>query len=324
MKNKNFKKIFKEIKKAKRVAIFAHTEPDFDAISSALAIKLALAKNNIEADYITNEKQNKKAIKFFGENFNITKFDEEKYDFFISVDTPTLSRTMFPNLFNDTTNSFVIDHHKNIDLHGKYNFISTEYSSCAEMVYKFLSDANVKIDKQIASYIYAGLSADTNSFTNNNTNENSFFVASQLKKYGAEINKFNELFYRSISQKEIAIRRFIDNNYKIEKSVVYCITTQEDIKQLKANKNELHISNQLIKLEDAKIAFAIIEKELCEYYVSFRSKDGFPCRDIVEKFGGGGHEYACACKIIDKSRNIEKIKDLILKEVKRKLKNLGE
>ncbi len=320
MKIKNLKKLIKQIKKSKRVAIFAHTEPDFDAISSALSLKYALNKINIESDYIINEKLSDKALLFYGENCFKNKFNKSDYDFFISVDTPVLDRTMCPELFTTQTNSFVIDHHKNLGMIGKYNFIDSNYSSCAEMVYEFIQKLKIKIDIKIATVLYAGLSADTGSFVNSNTNTNSFIVAGNLKKLGANTEKFNEMFYKSSSIKDLNIKKFVLNNIVFTKNIAYCLVTQNDIKELKADPKDFHISNQLIKFDKVKIAFSIIEKEPNIYYVSFRSKEGFPMREVAERLGGGGHLYACACKLSETKPNIHKIKNMVIKEINNYLK----
>ena len=75
------------------------------------------------------------------------------------------------------------------------------------------------------------------------------------------------------------------------------------------------ISSELIKLEKAKISLSVVEKEPKQFYFSFRAKEGFAVRDIAEKFGGGGHLYACAGKIVDQKATATSVAKLILKEM---------
>lgn len=317
MKNDDLKKIAKILKTAKKVAIFAHTEPDFDAIGSALALKLALNLINVQADFICSEVQTQTAISFFGTNFATTKFNENQYDTYISVDNPSKSRCEHANVFNSRSNSIVLDHHKNIDLNGKYNYIDTTKSSCCQIVFDFLLKGKYKINETIASYLFAGLSADTSSFINSNTTHESFLAAYKLVLLGANSNKFNQIFYKSTTEKEIAVKKFIYDNYKIQNDIVFCLISYDDMKKLKANKSDFsQVSSELIKLNKANIAFSIVEKEKNIYYVSFRSKIGFPVREIAEKLGGGGHLYACACKIYDDKINVNILSKRVLKEIK--------
>lgn len=319
MKNKDLKKIAKIIKKASSIAIFSHTEPDFDAIGSALGLKYSLELCGKRADFISSEKQTEKAEKIFGNDFCTKKFDRESYDLFINMDNPARSRCEHEEVFGENTNSILLDHHKSLDLQGKYNYTNTNKSSCAEIVLDLLEAGHFPIDKRVASCLYAGLSTDSGAFINTNTNADSFLAAYKLLKYGANSIKFNEEHYRSMTEKELNIRQFIYNHFKIEKNIAFCTVSQEDMKNLKANKRDFsQISSELIKFDKANVSFSVVEKEPKAFYFSFRAKEGFPVRDIAEKFGGGGHLYACAGKIVDQKATATSVAKLILKEVKHK------
>ena len=320
MKNNSLIEIAKVLKKSKNVAIFAHSEPDFDAISSALALKYALEQRKINADYICKDAHIQSAKDFFGDKISLEKFDKNKYDTYISVDNPSKLRCEHAEIFSSQTNSIVLDHHKNLDFLGKYNYVDIEKSSCSEIVFLLLEKGKFKINKNVASMLYAGLSADSGSFINTNTNADSFLNAYKLVTLGADIARFNEIFYRSVSEKEIRIRKFIYENYHLDNGIAYCTISNEKIKKLKADKKDFStVSSELIKLKKAKIAFSVIEKEPCKFYTSFRSKKDYSVREIAEKFGGGGHKCACAFKIEDKNTSVEKIKNNVLKEIKNKI-----
>lgn len=319
MKSKDLKKIAKIIKKASSIAIFSHTEPDFDAIGSALGLKYSLELYGKKADFISSEKQTQKAEKIFGNDFYLAKFDKNNYDLFISVDNPTRSRCEHEEVFGLQTNSILIDHHKTRDLQGRNNYTDSTKSSCAEIVLKLLEVGHFPIDKKVATCLYAGLSTDSGAFINTNTNADSFLSAYKLLNYGADTTRFNEQYYRSITEKELHIKQFIYNNFKMEKNIAFCIVSQLDMKNLKANRHDFsQISSELIKLEKAKISLSVVEKEPKQFYFSFRAKEGFAVRDIAEKFGGGGHLYACAGKIVDQKATATSVAKLILKEVKQK------
>ncbi len=315
---KEIKKIIHALKVAKSIAIFSHSDPDFDAIGSSLGLKFALNNIGKNADYICNEEMSQTAKKFFGENFSVSHFNRENYDLFISLDNPTSSRCQNPECFSENTQSIVIDHHINLGFKAKYNYIKTNRSSCCELIFEILEKGKIKIDEKTATALYAGLSSDTNSFINSNTNADSLLVAHKLLKLGAQSVKFNEDFYRSISKKEIEIKKFIFNNFKSNKNICYCLVSQDDIKQLKASTKDFSsISSQLVSFEKSYIAFSVVEKEPKVFYFSFRSKMGYPTREIAQRLGGGGHDYACAGKIRDSKATVESVKNLIIKEIKK-------
>ena len=62
---KEIKKIIHALKVAKSIAIFSHSDPDFDAIGSSLGLKFALNNIGKNADYICNEEMSQTAKKFF-------------------------------------------------------------------------------------------------------------------------------------------------------------------------------------------------------------------------------------------------------------------
>ena len=315
---KEIKKILKALKRAKSVAIFSHSDPDFDAIGSSLGLKYALNNMGKKADYICSEHMSQTATNFFGENISEKHFNEKNYDLFVSVDNPTTTRCQNPECFSQNTPSIVIDHHKNLELKGKLNYINTTRSSCCELVFEILEKGKIKIDEKTATVLYAGLSADTNSFINSNTNSDSFLVAQKLLKLGAQTTKFNEIFYRSISKKEMEIKKFVYNNFKFNGSICYCLVSQQDMKNLKAGAKDFSsISSQLISFAKSNIAFSVVEKQPKEFYFSFRSKTNYPTREIAQNLGGGGHEYACAGKICDENASVESVKNLVLKEIKK-------
>ena len=319
MTNKNLKNIAKIIKKSSAVAIFGHTEPDFDALGSALGLKYALMLCGKRADFISTGRSTEVAKNIFGEDFATKKFDASNYDLYIIVDTPAPSRCEHPEVFNENTNSILLDHHKLNGLTAKYNYVNTDKSACAEIVLDILEIGHFKINKQVATCLYAGLSTDTGSFINSNTNANSFLSAYKLIKYGANTAEFNEKYYRSVTEKEIKIKQFVYNNFKLQDGIASCSITQEDIKQLKATKRDFsQISSELIKFEQTKVALSVVEKEPNQFYFSFRSKNGYPVRDIAEMFGGGGHLYACAGNIVDKKASSQAIAKKIVKAVKNK------
>lgn len=320
---KEIKKIIHALKKAKSVAIFSHSDPDFDAIGSALGLKRALNNMGKKADFICDEEISAAPKKVFGDNFCVKNFDKKDYDLFVSLDNPTPSRCKCPECFSENTSSILIDHHRNLGLKAKYNYINIKRSSCSELVFEVLQKAKIKIDSIVATALYAGLSSDTNSFINSNTNADSLLDAHKLLKLGAEAAKFNEYYFRSLSSKEIEVKTFIYNNFKFDKNICYCLASQDDIKKLKANKRDFSaISSQLITFEKSLIAFSVVEKEPKEFYFSFRSKIGYPTREIAQQLGGGGHDYACAGKICDRNLSVEKVKRLIIKEIKKHYPNM--
>lgn len=316
--NNTFKQISDTIKKAKNIAIFTHINPDFDAFGSALALYFACKKMNKSVSFISKANLTEKQEVFIDKSWINEICNESDFDLFISTDTPSKNRLGdYGYLFESNNETIVIDHHQNVDLVGKYNFINTSFSSCSEIVFKIIKALKINIDQQIASLLYLGLSADTGSFMNTNTNSCSFKTAYELSKLGADLAFINQYQYRSFSIKEIEIRKYLYENYKILGECAYILVDLAALKKMACSKADCDFySSELISIKEAKYSFSIIESNKNFYEISMRAKSGYNVRDIANELGGGGHIGAAGAKV--EAESIEAVKDKILQLINKR------
>lgn len=304
--NKNLKKIAKTILKANSVALFTHISPDCDALGSVFALYYVLTEMGKNASiYSKDNFGNVERLMFDESIVKKTQCDAKNYDLFISCDAPALFRLgEYGEIFKQKENSIVIDHHQNAGLLGKLNYINKTRSSCCELVLEVLEAMKAKITPNVASKLYAGLSSDTNSFANSNTNEQTFNSALKLMKAGAEIGIINECLYQSRTKRSIEFKKFLWNNAKIKGDCAYCVISNQDLKELKGNKEDcVGFSRSLISIQGINYSFSIIEEETGMYGVSLRSKIGYDVLSKAVMLGGGGHLCASGAKIRAKSMN---------------------
>lgn len=111
------------------------------------------------------------------------------FDFLITVDLPNLQAA--GSIYTDNQAQFQGKEIINIDRHltnaffGTVNFVNKTSSSTSELVYKVLKELQSEIDKDIASNLYAGIAAATNTFTSYSVNAETFETIAQLLKAGA-------------------------------------------------------------------------------------------------------------------------------------------
>jgi len=111
------------------------------------------------------------------------------FDFLITVDLPNLQAV--GSIYTDNQAQFQGKEIINIDRHltnaffGTVNFVNKTSSSTSELVYKVLKELQSEIDKDIASNLYAGIAAATNTFTSYSVNAETFETIAQLLKAGA-------------------------------------------------------------------------------------------------------------------------------------------
>ena len=274
----SLKDIAKVLKKSKKVALFTHINPDSDALGSVFAMYYALKAQGKEAEiFIKDEISaiNKRLVDTKLINTgecNITVFDT-----FVCCDVSEPHRICSnTNIFNLTNNTIVLDHHITAQLIGKYNHIDASISSCCELVYDLIKLMKVRLNNKILSCVYMGLTSDTNSFVNSNTNEHSFKVAHEIAKSGLDLNVINEIIYKSVTKKEISFKQYLWNNYKTDKDIAYILMDYKTLQSLKGNSTDCSgYSSKLLAIENINYSFSLIEKEPGLMTLSMRSRAGY-------------------------------------------------
>ncbi len=141
-----------------------------------------------------------------GENFNLIITPRQGYpkmnpnqvkysytggnlDFIIVIDSPTLNN--LGSTYTDNQNQFQgreivnIDRHLTNSFFGTVNLVNKTVSSVSELILSVLQGLRVEIDKDIATNLYAGISAATNNFTSYSVNAETFEHIATLLRMGA-------------------------------------------------------------------------------------------------------------------------------------------
>ncbi len=328
--NKNDKKILqkikKEIKAAKNIAIFCHRSPDMDCLGSMFALGEALERIGKKVTRFSADKLSIDHKALFDEKAVMTeKQNADNFDLFISVDVATGKMLdKFEDYFTNFPLTIKIDHHNagEKDSYALLNYVDSQKSSCSEIIFELIEALKIKITPTIATYLYAGLSADTNSFINTNTNLNSFQTGCKLLKLSADIHKVNEAEYRLVTRTSIAMKKVLYNNLQIFKEgFAICLISKEDLTKNKADKSDCStFSSEMLAIEGVNISCNITEHENKKYSLSFRSRKGFNVNGIAKTFGGGGHIEASGARIENCTE--EQVVKMVAKAIRENLKNL--
>ncbi len=316
--NDSLEEILEVIKKSHRILITAHVSPDGDSIGSGLALLLSLNKFNEKLKntakkngdiYIDKtlrfilEDKVPKNLRFLPHSCLVEEsaYFDSKYDFdlVICLDCGDFNRIGDVNdlFFSDTT-IINIDHHISNNRFGTYNYLVTSASSTSELVFKFLSDSNLPIDKDIASGLYTGLINDTGNFKHSNTTKEVFEMAKQLLDYGVKPNEIVRKFLDTKSMARLKLTghvlsgcKFVDNL-----KLVYYYISEAELEELGASKSDSDgLVEQLLTYEEANVAL-ILKEDRGVIKGSFRSKGNVNVNKIAALFGGGGHVNAAGFK----------------------------
>ena len=301
-----YTKIYKEIKKAKKIVLARHIGPDPDALGSTLGLKELILHNFPDKEvYVIGSPASK--FKFLG---TLDKFNNDMYDgLLIVLDTPDLKRVDGLDV-SKFGKSIKIDHHPFIEKMCDIEWVDEEASSASQMVIELAYYSGLKISNEAAFKLYAGLVSDTNRFLFKYANSKTFYLVSYLlKETDIDITEvYSKLYTRPYH--EIKFNGYLSQNFTItENGVGYIIITEEILKEYNVDvATPGNMINDFNYIEEILIWVTFsYDKDIDGFRVSIRSR-GPVINEVATKFGGGGHMYASGIRM----KNSDDINKLVL------------
>lgn len=315
-KKNKYQDLLNEIHKAKSILIFTHVNPDGDALGALISLKRALQQitDNIiypilmdvvhhDLDFLPDIDSTIQLEDFL----NIKDFDFQSA-FAISVDAADIDRLGdAKSIYLKTPKRAQFDHHGTNNAFADINIIDAHASSTASMIYYFIKENNLLIDKDTAIALYTGIATDTGNFAFNNTDDRAFEIMAELMRSGLPLSDINYILFKraSLAQQKITGKALDNIHLFLDGKAAYSFLCKEDFIECDAYSEHItNFANKLIDIEGVSLAFFIYEKRSGAIKVSFRSKNGYRVDEIASSFGGGGHKYASGCTMnmsIDKS-----------------------
>ena len=300
------KKIYKEIKKHKKIVLARHIGPDPDALGSTLGLK----------EIILNTFPNKQVYavgtpaarhKYIG---NLDMFDEKLYEdaLLIVLDTPDIKRVdgIDPTRFK---HKIKIDHHPIVDKYCDIEYVVDTASSASELVIELVYSTPLKINKEAAEKLYAGLISDTNRFLYSYTTDKTFYLVSWLlKKTNINIiDIYEKMYTMSINEKKL--QSYVILNIKItDNKLGYLVLNQEELDELASDAATMTNIVNYLNYTEEMISWVIFayDKNIDKFRASVRSR-GPIINDVASHFNGGGHIFASGARL----NNLDEVDDMI-------------
>ncbi len=306
--NNIFKSIYNEIKKYKKIYIARHIGPDPDAFGSQMALKasILLTFKNKEV-YAVGTTVSR--FKYFGKVDKVNSYDFDE-GLLIVVDTPDKKRVDIDNI-ESFKNIIKIDHHPKVDKFSDIEYIVEDASSASELVLDVLENTKLKVNKEVAEFIYAGVVSDTNRFLFNTNSVTFAKMSSLIKKYKVDTDKV----YRNVYAKplnEVRLMGYIASTLKVDKYGFAYIELDDDIMaSLGADGTAAsNMINDFNNISEVQVwTFVSHDPKSGQYRVNIRSR-GPVINDVAQKHGGGGHKLASGVRTDDKKVVDDLIKDL--------------
>ncbi|MBW7954714.1 bifunctional oligoribonuclease/PAP phosphatase NrnA [Candidatus Gracilibacteria bacterium] len=293
--------ILEKIKKSKNIALISHKNPDIDTLSSRISFyeMINLNFNQKEIDLICVAQI---PIKY---NFLIntdkfkSNFNPSKYDLIIFFDSGSKTQTGFDlkyeTLFDKKTfNTISIDHHITNEIYAKQNILNTTYSSTTMIIYEIFLLTNLKINKNIATSLLAGIYTDTGGFKHSNTTNITYFMAGKLLKLGADYNLIVDKFFKNNSLSTIKLwGKVISESFIDEENILYSYVNKSMIDSYNSSYEDVSgVVDHLNTTSGIKYCSLFTQKgEFVK--ASLRTlRDDIDLTLIAKKYNGGGHKKA--------------------------------
>ncbi len=314
------------IKRYKNFLITSHTNPEGDALGSELAF-YRLLKEMGKGAIIINEDNLTPGYNFLPGIEKINKFTRKllgvKFDCFVILDCSSLQRCGRVSQINKNNKPILnIDHHISNKGFGTVNWVETNVSSCAQMIYNLYKELDIQFDKTTAMLLYVGILTDTGSFRYSNTTAQTHRIAAQLLKHNLDAAKiYNQVYgnmpfedakllIKMMSRMKLACSGklvWFEIERRILKNKRICIDLTE------------HLMNFSRSIKGVEVA-ALLRDNLGqdEVKVNLRSQGKVDVNKIASFFGGGGHKSASGATI---AGNISEVRRKIVAKIKENLGN---
>ncbi len=286
------------IKENDKIMIMGHTNPDIDAIGSALGIYRIAKTLGKEAKIVANVetpsiKDLYESIKdqyqevFISSETALTQVDSGTL--VVVVDTHKKTYVESPELLTKTNKIVVIDHHRRsadfID-NSILTFQEVYASSAAELVTEIIqyTQNEVELSEVEAEALYAGIMMDTKNFTFK-TGVRTFEAAAYLRRCGVDIIKVKKWFQSDLESYN-TISEIVRKAEIVRDSIGISIY---DVQEKETSLICAKAADELLTIGNITASFVLGLMEDGKVCISGRSIGDVNVQMILEKLGGGGH-----------------------------------
>jgi Exopolyphosphatase-related proteins len=311
MENNTFSEIAEKLLEADTVLIVTHVLMDGDALGSSAALCEAL-RNEGKTAYILLEDKIPDDMQFLDRGF--CTYDQdiiEEPDVCICLDAGDTGRFAGrADKFRTGKTLICVDHHATTDPFCDLNHIDPHEAATAEMVYKLLRAGNMKITREIAGSIFAGITTDTGNFQYANTTKQSHEITAALYDAGMDFRSVSIELYECVKPEKIKLQTMImgATEFYADGKLAVSYVSQKMLKECgcRMEDSEGTVGN-LRSVKGVEIAIILKENRNDLIKATMRSKTYADVAAIAMKHDGGGHTKAAGCTIHDTLDNAEKI-----------------
>ena len=295
----NFKPIIENIKAARTVLIYTHTNMDGDAAGSALAMCRVLRAMGKGA-FIVMQDEYPGYLSFLKDNMGGMPYflSEAPFepDLALALDISQQSRLEAnEEAFFRAKHTACIDHHLTDEPIGDDYVVDPDAAATAVLVYEMCKEAGFDLDKKAAECLYTGIVTDTGSFRYSNADKRCLMTVAELYDYEIDSARICTLIFDEFPTQQLKLEALA-----LERAVVIAggmaVISWCELRDLEEIGADISMAETCIdairKIKGTEVAAFIKQKAEGVYKVSFRAKNDANVNWIARELGGGGHEKA--------------------------------
>jgi phosphoesterase RecJ-like protein len=290
-----------ELRRADKLLLTTHENPDGDALGSLLGMHLVL------------EKLGKDSMMFLAANQFPLPYEYQRMDLhevrhelpddvnertIVFLDCGNIDRTPVHFLHGRHLHVLNIDHHHDNTRFGTVNLVVPDASCAAEIVYDLAKELGVDITPDLAEALYIGLVTDTGKFMFENTTAKSHQMAAELIEAGVQAQEVHRMLYEELPESRLQLlARALNNVHRYDDGrLTLTHLTREHFSESGAMESDSEgIVDHMRQVEGtvmASLVRELLDKEGMRK-VSLRATDGRVDVSVIARgLGGGGHRQA--------------------------------
>lgn len=307
---------------SEKILVMGHQREDYDALGGTIGmvaiaralgkdVRLALSK---ETSAIQKMVKLLDKDEFWHTHMITPEVAEEWVDsntLIVVCDTHREAMVAAPEALAVSNRRIVIDHHRraaDFIENPLLTYLEPAASSTSELVTELVQYAGVpvKLTKEEATGIYAGIVLDTKNF-NQQTGARTFEAAAFLKRSGADIERVRQLFIETFDSIQLRAKIVFEASRTEGIAISAAPEGMKDMMALAAQGADMLISN-----EDIEAAFVLYSLNDGGVGVSARSKGKVNVQVVMEALGGGGHRTVAGAQLQDMT--MDEAKQAILEQ----------
>ena len=298
-------RIIEILKRENDFVIFSHEFPDGDGIGSQLALLHLLEKPGKKVTLI-NRDQTPEQLRFLPGSDRLVRgpVAVTGSQVVIMIDIPVPERCGFEagkEYLPRARHSINIDHHISCTEYAEQNWIDPDASSVGEMLFQLFVRGGFHIGRNSATCLYTSIMTDTGNFRYSNTTAETFHVAGELVKLGADPAAISAEIYSNLPHSRYRLLASALNTLTLSDNgaIATIKVTREMMEKTGASPDDTDgIVNYTATIKGVRIGVFLREIDAGKVKASLRSKTAeHNVNLIAAKFGGGGHPTASGCTI---------------------------